>query len=100
MIIELKIDPVPFGDVFNNHKKAEIRRDDRGYKVGDILKLRETKSTGEEMAAGAPLLYTGRCCLRFVTCDCRGYGLREGFVALSIRPLSKLEKQEFEEATK
>ncbi len=90
--IELKIDPAAFQDVFDNHKKAEIRRNDRGYQVGSVLKLLETRSTGEEMAAGAPLVYTGRGCFRFVTHVQEGYGLQDGFVALSLRPLSRFEK--------
>ncbi len=87
--IELKCDPVSFVDILENLKKLEIRKDDREYAVGDTLTLFETKFTGEEMAMGAPLVYTGRKIIRIVTHVLPGgqYGLAQGYVALSIRPV-------------
>jgi uncharacterized protein YqfB (UPF0267 family) len=38
---ELKTWPGFFNDVLTGDKTFEIRRDDRGFKVGDILTLRE-----------------------------------------------------------
>lgn len=37
----LKTWPAPFAAVLNGSKRHEIRVDDRGYAVGDILHLRE-----------------------------------------------------------
>ena len=56
---ELKTDPEVFAASWNNKKRFEIRKDDRNFQVGDILNLRETKYTGEEMRNGKPLMYTG-----------------------------------------
>lgn len=36
---KLKILPTHFNDVISSKKKAEIRYNDRNYKVGDILSL-------------------------------------------------------------
>lgn len=92
---ELKTDSALFAPVALNTKRFEIRKDDRGFAVGDTLRLRETASTGAEMAAGAELKYTGRHCFRCVTHIMRGpcYGLLEGWALLSVRPYSKAEKE-------
>ena len=41
MIHELKSHPIPFRDVVNGLKTYEIRVDDRDYRVGDVLVLKE-----------------------------------------------------------
>jgi hypothetical protein len=45
---ELKTDPQVFDDVVGGRKTFEIRKDDRGFEVGDSLKLRKTRYTGSE----------------------------------------------------
>lgn len=82
---ELKTDPEVFQAVFDGFKKFEIRRDDRNFKVGDVLFLRETKHTGEDMKNGAPLEYTGREAERHVNYILQGpiYGLEAGWSLLS-----------------
>jgi hypothetical protein len=82
----LKTDPIPFADVLGGAKRFEIRKDDRGFAVGDILDLRATVSTGAQMAAGAPLEYTGRELSATVTHLMHGpaYGLADGWVIMSI----------------
>lgn len=82
---ELKTDPQVFQALVEGKKTYELRKDDRGFAVGDTLTLRETKHTGAEMAAGAPLEYTGRFDRRIVTHILRGpiYGLMEGWAILS-----------------
>ncbi|MFL7901502.1 ASCH/PUA domain-containing protein [Azospirillum argentinense] len=77
---ELKADPIPFGDVASGRKRCEVRQDDRGYQVGDWLRLREHDRT-----AGA---YSGREIIAEVTHIQRGYGLPDGLVVLSIDALS------------
>lgn len=81
----LKTDPEVFQAVLSGAKTFEIRLNDRGYAVGDVLGLRETKHTGAEMRAGAPLVYTGRECQRFVSHVLTGYGLADGWCCLSFR---------------
>ncbi|WP_216621292.1 DUF3850 domain-containing protein, partial [Cupriavidus necator] len=80
---ELKCDRGPFQDILSGSKKAEVRRDDRDFRVGDRLNLLETVNTAEQMRAGAPLEYTGGQDLKRITHVQRGYGLPDGIVVLS-----------------
>lgn len=78
-VIPLKILPVYFPEVCAGRKRAELRKDDRGFRVGDNLMLREW--TGKE--------YTGRRVIVRVTHILRNapeYGLQDGFCILSIEP--------------
>lgn len=52
----LKTDPETFQADLSGAKTFEIRLNDRGDAVGDVLGLRETKHIGAEMRAGAPLV--------------------------------------------
>ena len=79
----LKTDPALFQAVLDGAKTYEIRFNDRGFAVGDELQLRETTHTGAEIAAGAPLEYTGREITKTVSHVLGGYGLAEGWVNLS-----------------
>lgn len=67
-------------------KPWEIRKDDRGFKVGDMLLLRETRYSGEEMKAGRPLEYTGRELSRLITYILRGgqYGLGDDWIVMTV----------------
>jgi hypothetical protein len=40
-IHELKVDPEYFNEVFNGTKPFELRKNDRNFKVHDLLKLKE-----------------------------------------------------------
>ncbi len=84
---KLKTDSEVYRAVESGFKTFEIRKDDRGYQVGDILTLCETKYTGEEMKTGKPLEYTGYCCNVGVSHILRGpiYGLIDGWVIMSIK---------------
>lgn len=84
---ELKTDPEVFDAVATGCKTFEIRRDDRGFELGDELILKRTRFTGVEMQNGEPLEYTGKAETRIVTHLLRGpiYGLSAGWVILSIR---------------
>lgn len=85
---ELKTDPEVFDVVASGAKKFEIRFDDRGFRVGDILALRKTRHTGQQMRDGAPLEYVGAPLYAYVTHILRGpiYGLADGWVCMSIQP--------------
>lgn len=82
---ELKTDPSVFDAVADGRKTHEIRKNDRGFNVGDTLLLRRTESTGEQMREGAPLVYSRVPPLRrVVTHVLEGYGLMPGWVILSL----------------
>lgn len=85
MTHELKTDPEVFEALHQGNKTFEIRFDDRGYRVGDRLLLKETRHSGEEMKQGKPLVYTGRMMGFAVSYILRGpiYGLKEGWVIMS-----------------
>ena len=82
---ELKTLDLFFGDVATGKKPYEIRKDDRGYQLGDKLRLRETcHKTGE---------YTGRehttPPITYMLYGSRRddwLGVKDGFVILSWRP--------------
>lgn len=79
MIHALKQHPEHFSDVISGKKLFEVRKNDRDYKVGDLLALNEydpeTKS------------YTGASCLVYVDyiLDNPEY-CKEGYVVMSIKP--------------
>lgn len=82
----LKTDPHPFQLVWDKKKRFEIRLDDRGYETGDVLILRGTQYSGDDMSNGAPLVHTGLAIVAEVTCAIRGqYGLSDGWVVMGIR---------------
>lgn len=78
---DLKIAPEHFAPVYAGVKTAELRNNDRDYKVGDLLKLREF-SEGE---------YTGSFAIREVTHVTDVDFVAEGYVLLSMVPMKLLE---------
>lgn len=78
MIHELKILPEHFWPVVSNEKKAEVRKNDRGFKVDDYLRLSEwSNETG----------FTGKVIVRKVTHVADLSSGKEGYVLLSMREL-------------
>lgn len=77
MIHELKISWKYFDDVAICDKNFEIRKDDRDYKVGDIILLQEcSKEDG---------LWTGRMVrrkIKYILRDVPDYGLKKGFIII------------------
>ena len=69
-----------FTDILSNACKADIRYNDRNYQVNDLLKLRE----GYQTIGG--FIFTGRFIICVIT-HVSAYGLKEGFVSLSIDPI-------------
>lgn len=87
---ELKTWPDSFEDVVAGAKGFEVRKDDRGYAVGDVLVLREYEphahSVDPETQVETPGRYTGRLTCRAVTYLMRGgrHGVEHGYVVLGI----------------
>ena len=82
---ELKTDPIVFQESWDQKKMYEIRLNDRLFKLNEILILRETEYTGEEMASqGLKLRFTGRQLTRRIICITKGYGLQEGWCILGL----------------
>lgn len=92
---ELKIEPQYFEAVVSSKKTFEIRKDDRGFKVGDLLVLKEytsdrhTNQFGEERSENYH--YTGREVKALISYIFRGgapgMGLKKGYSILSIKQL-------------
>ena len=79
---KLKIWPRWFEAVESGLKTFEIRRDDRGFQVGDFLLLEEYRNGVGE--------YTGRSITRQISYiaragfDAEAFGLKEGFCVLGL----------------
>ncbi|EJW20042.1 ASCH/PUA domain-containing protein [Paenibacillus alvei] len=81
MLHDLKILPEYFSEVVEGNKKFEVRKNDRGYRTGDVLVLREWDSLKEE--------YTGEvfwCKVTYILKD--SPYLQDGFVVLGISHLN------------
>lgn len=79
MVHELKTWPEFFQHVISGAKTFELRRDDRGFALGDRLHLREWDHAAEA--------YTGRSahrCVTYVLRDADSFGLRAGFAVLGM----------------
>ncbi|MBN2910977.1 DUF3850 domain-containing protein [Polycladomyces sp. WAk] len=77
MIHKLKIWSECFEAVLRDQKRVEIRKEDRGFKVGHYLLLQEWDPERES--------YTGREVVRRITHIVKGdEGLQPGYVALSL----------------
>jgi hypothetical protein len=88
-IHELKTWPEPFRAVLAGEKRHEVRIDDRNYRVGDLLHLREWDPAqwgvfAPESNSNGAGKYTGRDLLVLVTYITRGWGLPEGMCVMSI----------------
>lgn len=76
---DLKCWPLPFTAIARGIKGWEFRFDDRGYAVGDVLRLREWVP-GQQT-------YTGRIQRVVVTYILHGgFGLPPGYVIMSVAP--------------
>ena len=73
---ELKIYPTYFEDVLSGKKKFEIRKNDRKYRVGDILKLKEWDNIKySDREARAEVIYL---------IDDKFVGIQPGYVVMGI----------------
>ncbi len=95
IIHHLKGDPEEFSAAWAGKKEWDIRRDDRGFEVGDFLYIHETCHTGAEMRRrfdgqpGMPLVYTGRRLEGEILYRLTGYGLMIGWCILTVRWLNR-----------
>jgi hypothetical protein len=84
---ELKTLPPYFEDVLTGRKTFEVRKADRNFAVGDVLRLREwAPDDWCDESVGVFPDYTGREMRVKVTYILRGYGLQDGYVVLGIEP--------------
>ena len=87
----LKIWPGPFAAICDGFKRHEIRRDDRGYMVNDVLILREW-DPAPKMAGGTrgAIGFTGRERRAVVTykTDAGSWGLPDHLCVMTIEVLS------------
>ncbi len=79
---ELKTWPEYFDPVYDGRKRAELRRDDRGFAVGDVVHLREWEPMTQA--------YTGRELRATITHILRdGEWLTPGYVMFSIEVVAE-----------
>jgi hypothetical protein len=72
----IKIWPVYFDAVLDGRKRFEVRRNDRGYREGDLLTMREWNPETFD--------YTGRETTVEIAYMQAGIGLADGYVVLGI----------------
>lgn len=78
MIHELKCWPEVFQDIYIGTKEFEVRKNDRGFKVGDHLHLREWNPKRGE--------YTGRHIVKRITYILQSqFGLPEDICVMQLR---------------
>ena len=90
---ELKTWPEPFEAIRSGRKLFELRADDRGFAVGDVLKLYEwDPSPAGEGFAKTVKGYTGRGLRAEVTYVLHGgrFGLPEGMCIMSLDKVTGL----------
>lgn len=84
-----------FSQVWDGYKKFEIRKDDRGYQVGDTLVLEEGDLGGAGMTDhDLTFVYTGRVIEVNVMYILKGgkFGIEKDYVAMSIDLLGSYKK--------
>lgn len=93
MVHELKIWPEYFNAVLDGSKTFEVRKDDREFKVGDTLLLREYQPGSQDYTVYPPVIreskYTGRIIEKEISYIFKGgipgYRIRKGLVILGIK---------------
>jgi Domain of unknown function (DUF3850) len=80
---DLKTWPVYFNAILSGEKTFEVRKNDRGFHVGDILHLKEFRDYGY---GGVQKGYTGNTTKRIVTYMLVGgqFGIEEDYCVMGI----------------
>lgn len=88
-IHELKTHPLPFQAVKRGEKNFELRFDDRGYRVGDQLLLKEyTPANYWDPEEPKESNYTGEILHREISYILKDFkGLEQGYVILGLRKI-------------
>jgi hypothetical protein len=88
---ELKCWPEFFQAIWDGDKAFELRRNDRGYAVRDMLLLREYDPDRDDLECGKR--FTGRELTAEVVYILHGgrsqFGVEEGYVCMSIRVMQR-----------
>lgn len=79
---ELKIKQEYYEQVFSGLKTFELRKDDRGYEVGDIITFNCISENGKLMFQAGEVYQ-----ITYILRDCPEYGLKDGYCILAIKPL-------------
>lgn len=88
MIHELKTWPLYFREVKAGNKTFEVRKNDRGFKVGDQVLLKEY-SPENYFEHGDKAEYTGQILHREISYILPGgdFGIEKGFVVLGLKAI-------------
>lgn len=90
---ELKCLTEFYPDVVNGNKPFEVRRDDRNFKIGDVIKLNEVETIAlipKTDFISSYEEYTGRTCTLLVTYKLTGerWGIKDGYCVLGVKRIS------------
>lgn len=80
-IHELKILPKFFGDVESGEKTFEIRKNDRDYQVGDLIRLKEFDAFKQQYTGNE----TGYYKIIYIT----SFQQKDGYVVMGIKEVQK-----------
>lgn len=101
IVHELKTWPPYFEEVLNGNKTFEVRKNDRGFKVGDTLVLKEWNPNGYSSVSPNEMTgaYTGREVKRQISYILEGgyrpyFGLHHDYDILGLKPLSGFDAAE------
>ena len=92
-VIEKKIRKSFADAVYSGDKTFEIRDNDEGYQKGDIIKFKVIDDEWKSFDFGINHPLNGKEYL--ITYVMSGWGLKEGFVVLSIVPVPSEDTKEF-----
>lgn len=93
-IHKLKTHPQMFADLRESRKRFEVRRDDRGFRIGDVLELHEWPVEDRDCMID----HVDSSCMRAtqrirfsVTYILRGgeWGIEPGYVVMGLIPLAR-----------